>query len=129
MLGSKGQVRAGPISLNFFLDFAIKSAILKYVKNFKIPVKNPPSGLWTPLASLTADLENDPETGMAEKKDPATLDIPSASISWVASIDCPTPNAFEIATFCRMAIRARTRGPVPRNPNVSRKLLGSSCNF
>lgn len=41
-----------------------------------IPVKRPPRGLRTPLASFTALLENEPETGMALKNPPTMLQVP-----------------------------------------------------
>lgn len=81
------------------------------------PVHNPPIGLCTPLASFTADLEKDPEMGIAPKNDPTTLLAPNANISCVASILCPHEKAFEIATFCKTEINATITGPAPRREN------------
>ena len=50
----------------------------------------PPSGVLTPELLLTAVLLNDPVTGMEEKKEPTKLQMPSAIISCVASIRCPS---------------------------------------
>jgi hypothetical protein len=44
-------------------------------------VKSPPNWLCTPLDSFTADLEKEPEIGIAEKNDPTILEIPKANIS------------------------------------------------
>ena len=50
----------------------------------------PPIVVLAPLALLMADLPKEAEIGKAETKDPKTFPIPTASSSWVASIDFPS---------------------------------------
>lgn len=86
--------------------------------------------LLTPEDSLTADLENEPEIEIEEKKEPTIFALPKANISWVASTVCPDPKAFEIATFCRTATRATINGPAPISDHDSQKLnvsFGPNC--
>lgn len=54
-------------------------------------VYTPPKVVLTPLAWFTAPLDNAPETGMELTKDEAMLQIPKANISWVESMDLPSP--------------------------------------
>ena len=56
------------------------------------PVYIPPAGVFTPLAAFTAVLENDPVVGIDWTNDPTRLQIPSAIISWLASICLPFAN-------------------------------------
>ena len=46
-------------------------------------------GVFTPLELLTAVLEKDPVVGMDWTKLPRRLQIPSATISWLASTVLP----------------------------------------
>lgn len=55
-----------------------------------IPVYTPPKVVLTPLALLTAPLERAPDTGMELTKELAMLQMPNASISWVASMVLPS---------------------------------------
>ena len=52
-------------------------------------MKIPPKVVRTPDAELTAVLENEPVVGIEDTKEPITLQIPRAIISWLASIGFP----------------------------------------
>jgi hypothetical protein len=88
-------------------------------------VNNPPKGVLTPEASFTADLEKLAEVGIELKNPPIIEEDPKEIISCVASTFCPDPNAFEMATFCRMEIKAMTKGPVDIRDQLSKKF---SCS-
>lgn len=59
------------------------------VSRTKLPVTAPPKTVWTPLALLIADRENEPVIGMEETNDPKKLQSPTAIISCDASTDFP----------------------------------------
>lgn len=105
----------------------------------------PAIGVLTPLALLTAERVNAPQTGIDLKKDPTTLHKPSVIISWLASTVSPFAfgrkenneneennfhffgemkskhllNAFAIATFAKTATNGTTIIPVPNSLHTS----------
>ena len=80
------MITAARVALGMKAVYGIRNARHRMTR---APVYSPPMLVLTPLAQLTAVLENDPVMGIDWTKLAAMLQKPSANISWEASTGFP----------------------------------------